>query len=116
MNQDDQILRAVGLLSGIKENMPKNQSVTQRWADEYHSALSKIEEALGIKLLEFKVEDSAIKRRVTSSNGLTGEVNYSKEYYCDSRVLMQKLDSLLKYLDLLLQPPPPPEKKIGFKA
>jgi hypothetical protein len=111
MNQTDQILRSIAMLSGIKGNIPKNHSVEQRWVSEYHSALAKAETAIGTSLSEFKVEEAAVKRIMVSSNYLTGAKDYSDELYCSSAILLQKIDALMGYLGLLLKPA---EKKMGF--
>lgn len=101
MDDRDTVLRSLSLIKGIKNNLPKHIDVEARWAGEYNSALVKIEEAAGIRLTEYKIGDNELKKIVVSGNYLTGEVNYSKELFCDKATLLHKVDSALSYLDSL---------------
>ena len=110
----DQILRTIALLQGIKANIPKELRVTQRWVQEYHISVKKASEALEIDLIDFQLFNSDLKPIPVSGNARTGKTKYSEELYCDTSLLSQKVDSLLNYLNLLLQPKPQQEKKIGY--
>src|SRR5213594_2143003 len=107
MDTHDQIIRAIAIVSSIKDNLPsEDPHLELRWVDEYHRALAKVEETMTLDLAEFRVEQSSIRPIAVSGNYVTGQVNYSNESFCDRAILLQKSDALLQYLNLLLQPPP----------
>ena len=110
MNQD-QILRAYSLIVGIKDNIPETFQVSSRWVTEYHEAVNKLETTLDIDLIEFKLKDNDLQRRVTSSNYITSETNYSRDSYCEKNLLLQKISAILAYFTGLQQGK---EKQIGF--
>jgi len=110
-DQKDQILRALSLINGIKSNVPKDTKLPERWVQEYHNALQKVETAMDADLADFRIEESDLAAVPVSSNVLTGETRYSGDRYCEKALLLQKVDSVLNYLNSLLRPP---EKKMGF--
>jgi hypothetical protein len=105
----DEIMRAFALISSIKTNIPDSYVVNKDWVIEYHNALDKVEKAIGKSLFEFKVPEKNIERSFHPSNLSTGEGTYS--LCCDRSILLQKVDAVLTYLQLLLKPV---DRKIGF--
>jgi predicted nucleotide-binding protein len=95
----DAFLRSISLLKGMRNNLPKGLSIKSSWARDYDNAIMKIEEAEGIVLNEYKIGQTELKRIEVSGNYLTGEVNYSDDFYCDRAVMLQKIDSALIYLE-----------------
>jgi hypothetical protein len=114
MDTHDEIIRAIAIVSSIKDNLPSDPYLELRWVDECHRALAKVEKTMTVDLAEFRVEQSSIGPIVVSGNYGTGQVNYSDESFCDRAILLQKSDALLNYLNLLLQPPPAENRRIGF--
>jgi hypothetical protein len=97
MTNQDQILRARAILSTLKSNVPQTFEVSDRWASEFHGAIDKVEKATGIDLAEFRIDPSELKKSISSSNYVSGEVNYRPGLWCKRNILMQKLDSILIY-------------------
>lgn len=106
----DEIMRAFALINSIKENIPKDYGVSKHWVIEYHNALDQVEKGTGKNLSEFKVPESSIERVFKPSNLSTGEGTYSLS--CERSILLQKVDAVLTYLQLLLKPE---DRKIGFR-
>lgn len=92
----DTLLRSLSVIKGIKNNLPTHANVEARWVDEYNSALLKIEKAEKITLDEYKIGNDDLKRSISSSNYLTGEVRYANGLFCSRNILMHKIDSLLE--------------------
>ena len=113
MNTHDEIIRAIAIVSSIKNNLPDYPVLELRWVDEYHRAIAKVEKTMVCNLAEFRVEQSSIKPIPVSGNYITGKMDYSDESFCAKAILLQKSEALLNYLNLLLQTPPV-EKRIGF--
>ncbi len=97
MSDGDQILRAYATINSLRENVPNEYEVEERWVMEFNSAVAKVESALKTGLEEFKVPPDALYRSVGSSNYLTDEVHYREGLWCRREVLMHKIDSILMY-------------------
>jgi hypothetical protein len=97
MTKQDQILRAHAILTALKSNVPQSFEVPDRWVSDFHTAIDKIEKATSIDLAEFRIDPSELKKSVSSSNYMSGEVNYRPGLWCKREILMQKLDSVLTY-------------------
>ena len=110
MADQDKLLRAFARISSIKETMPDNFEVEERWVKEFHSALEQVSTEIDSDLSEFQLDQGALYRSVAGSS-MDGEISYRKGLWCERSVLLQKVEAVLTYLQLLLQPP---EKKIGF--
>ena len=110
----DEIMRAFALINSIKENIPKNYEVSEGWVIEYHNALDKAEKALEISLDDFRVPQERLKRVEAGGIVLPNkkEIRYREGLWCDCSILLQKVDAVLTYLQLLLKPE---DRKIGFR-
>ena len=86
MVQNDEVIRALSMIKGVKANLPDHYVIEEHWAKEYNSAIRKIEMSLDINLEEYKVPSSMIKSEPSFVNGETGEAIYSKELFCDSAI------------------------------
>ena len=105
----DEIMRAFALINSIKENIPKNYEVIEGWVIEYHNALDKVEKEMGKSLLEFRVLEKNLKSPVTVGGKYrTGR----KGLCCERSILLQKVDAVLTYLQLLLRSE---DREIGFR-
>lgn len=112
MNKE--LAKLLARLTALKNNLPKNL-VERKYADEFNSVLTELEKNSGENLNEFKISASEIKPRVTSFNMLSGNRTYSAESYCDREFLLMKIDGVLGYFTLLLQPDEI-KNQIGFSV
>ena len=101
MNKE--LLKLLARLTAIKNNLPPS-SVPSKYSDEFNSILEKLEENTDENLTEFKIPRSEVQPRVVSFNMLSGNKSYSSENYCDREFLLMKIDGVLGYFTLLLQP------------
>ena len=111
MANQDRILRAYARIDSIKKTIPDVFEVNEKWVQEYHSAVKQVSTEIDSDLSEFELNPNSLYRSISSSNYISGEVNYRDGLWCERSVLLQKVEALLTYLQLLLQPP---GKKIGF--
>ena len=110
-NQDG-LIRAYARLSALRSNVEKMKeySVTETYVREFHSVLDKLE-MNGLEVSDFRIPDSLVKPRITSS-GFDGR-SYSEEKYADRSFLLLKLDAILGYFEIVTSEKP---KTIGFRA
>lgn len=100
---DKDLLKLLARLTALKNNLPK-WPIPKKYGDEFNLILDELGRISGENLGEFKLPASEIKPRVTSSNYLTGQVTYSSESFCDKDFLLMKIDGVLGYFTLSLQP------------
>lgn len=111
-DDQDKLRRAYARLAGLKNNLPTGFYVSQDYVGEYHEALQHLEE-LELETSEFRVPQNQLKRRVVSSNYLTGEVDYADQPEVERTFLAAKIDSVLTYFDLITDTQ---SRKIGFRG
>ena len=110
---NDKILRLYTRLNSLKQNLPANSSVKEKYVREYHSIVQELESTTKLPLAEFKIADGEVKPLLASYNGMTGEKNYTKERFCDKSFLLAKLDALLGYFQIKYLSEE--KRTIGFK-
>lgn len=103
MATNDQLLRALSTIKGIKATLPDHYVVEAHWANEFNSAIQKMEKALGIGLEEYKIPTHQIKPEPAFLDQESGGPIYSKELFCDHAILLQKVDSVLEYASNYLE-------------
>ena len=101
MNKE--LAKLLARLTALKNNLPKHL-VPRKYADEFNSILVELENNSGENLGEFKIPASEIQPRVTSFSMMSDRKTYSSESYCDKDFLLMKVDGVLGYFTLLLQP------------
>jgi hypothetical protein len=101
MNKE--LAKLLARLTALKNNLPKHL-VLRKYADEFNSVLAELEKNSNENLNEFKILTSEIQPRVTSFNMISSSKTYSSETYCDREFLLMKIDGVLGYFTLLLQP------------
>ena len=101
MNKE--LAKLLARLTALKNNLPKN-SVERKYADEFNSILVELKQNSGEELDEFKISASEIQPKVMSFNRISGQKTYSSKSYCDREFLLMKIDGILGYFTLLLQP------------
>ncbi len=109
---DKEIAKSLARLTALKANIPQH-NVGKKYADEFNSVVNILEEFSGDNLVEFKFPESEIKPIVVSFNMISGSKSYSAESFCDREYLLMKLDGVLGYFTLSLQPNEIKEQ-IGF--
>ena len=110
---DKNLAKLLARLTALKNNLPKNP-VHRKYADEFNSILVGLEKISTEDLNEFKIPDHEIKPQLMSWNYLTGgNKKYSSESYCQRDFLLMKIDGVLGYFTLILQPTETKEK-LGF--
>ena len=98
-----ELAKLLARLTALKNNLPKH-SVERKYADEFNSILTELGMISGESLDEFKIPASEIQPRVMSFNMMSGNKTYSSTSYCDKEFLLMKVDGVLGYFTLLLQP------------
>ena len=113
------ILRAYSRLVALKQNLPKNYDIHEKYVRDYHEIVDLLARETNSSLDEFKVPESEIQHRVTSSwpsilsIGQKAGKTYSKDRYCERALLLSKLDALLSYFQIKYLSQEKPE--IGFR-
>ncbi len=110
MSNVDKLRRAFSILNSLKQNVPQNHEISEKYVIEYHRVLEELQKQ-GIDIQEFKIEPAQVKPRLISSNSLTGERTYSEGKYIERSFFLMKLDSLLGYFTLTIEDRKP---QIGF--
>ena len=96
------------MLQGLRSSVATLDWVEEIYVKEYHTVLSKLE-SVGMDASDFRIPDSEVKRRVTSTS-LSGNT-YSSAKYVPKQLLLAKLDAILMYFDITTSEKP---KKMGF--
>lgn len=91
MNKE--LAKFLARLTALKNNLPKSLSTEERYVHEYHAILDGLAGETGEDLSEFRVPDSDVYTDTES-----GERFHNRPF------LMAKLDAILGYFTLLLQP------------
>lgn len=111
MTAGDLILRAFSRLTALRENIPDDTKVPEKWARDFHDIITSLEQAATLGLNEFYVPNSEFGRRASGGNYLTGETYYMDGLWVERARLLQQIDSLLHYFTGLSSEQ---EKRIGF--
>ena len=104
------LLEAYARLSAFKDNLPDIYSIGENYVHEYHSILDLLKETSNLDPSGFRVPDSEVQKRITSSS-MEGNT-YSDIRYCDRAFLTMKVDAILRFF--AYQMPDSSKKKIGF--
>jgi len=113
MNKE--LAKLLARLTALKQNLPRYHLIERKYADEFNSLLIELEDVSNEKLNEFRIPLSEIKPKVTSFNLKSGQRTYSSDSYCDREFLLMKIDGVLGYFTLLLQPTEI-KNQIGFRV
>ena len=115
-NSQDELIRAYAMLQALRKNIDKmtDYSIPEKYIDEFHNVLDKLESG-GIETNDFRIPDSLIKPRVTSSSWSEGRSyhSYSDEKYVERMFILTKLDAILGYFEIITSEKP---KKMGFST
>ncbi len=117
-NHEDpnQLFKSLAKLRSIKSNIDVGRhEIQEKYVHEYNETAKSISAVLSDDLSSFIVESEHIKPMMGSYNSLTREASYSSDKWCETQLVLTKLDGLLNYLEMLLsnQEPKPP---IGFRS
>ncbi len=109
----DQLTQAYARLKAMKDNLPDNYEVDQKYLDEYHQILDLLQTASGSDLKAFRVQASEIHRETTGGNYISGEVYYSDRLVCERAYLAMKIDGVLGFFTIKTAPK---RKEFGFNS
>lgn len=111
MANTDQISRAYSFLLSIKNNIPEDFEVEDRWVKDFNNEVDRLEKSLGFDLQDFKVNMSELRKSIASyappdpwSEGTEGETIYRPGLWIDRSRLMVKVDSLLNHFSIEAAP------------
>lgn len=109
-NKQDALLRAYATLSSLRKNIDQMTaySVPETYVREFNTVLDKLE-GIDIDVADFRIPDSEVKPRVTSTS-YRGKT-YSEEKYVERSLILIKLDAILGYFEIITSEKP---RKIGF--
>jgi len=112
---DKDITKLFARLSALKGNIPeRGWGVPEKYVSEFNSILEELQNNSGEDLDDFKIPDNEVRPRVTSVN-MGGKKTYSSERFCDKEFISMKIDGVLSYFTLLLQPKEI-QNKMGFSV
>jgi hypothetical protein len=99
----NELYKSLTILTALKSNVASIKwSVDEKYVKEFRSVLGKLK-GIGIQVDDFEVPNSEIKPRQTSYNCMRSQSTYSREKYIDKHFLLTKMDSVLNYLNLILE-------------
>ncbi len=107
---NNEIAKCLARLTGLKSNIPTGW-VLAKYAIEFNSIVENLEKITEEDLSEFKIPPNEVKPRVSVASSFGNQ--YTSESYCDRDFIKMKLDSILSYFTILLQPTEI-KNKIGF--
>ena len=105
----NELYKSLAILTALKNNVALITGwVDEKYVKEFRNVLGKLT-SIGLQVDEFDVPNTEVKPRQTSisRSGST----YSHEKYIDKYFLLTKIDSVLNYLNLILEKRPP---ELGF--
>ena len=113
----DGIIRAYSILKALRKNLDQIGSIPEKYVNEYHTVIEKLENSIGITLSEFRIPDSELAptrtdiRVIVPGSGDSGRARYSKEKYVARAFMLTKMDAILNYFEILTSEKP---REIGF--
>ena len=110
----DLLAQAYARLQAMKDNLPKNYEVDQKYVQEFHQILDTLQAASGSDLKNFRVPQNEIHPQVSGGNYITGEVHYSGKQVCERNYLAMKIDGDLGFFTIKTAPAAK-KKEFGFK-
>jgi hypothetical protein len=113
--QADTLARAYATLEALRKNIPEGYHIPAVYVTEYHRALDHLQ-SLGVDVAEFRVPPEEVQRRATSANARTGQVRYRDQPEVRRDFLLVKLDTILRYFELITVQPEQPIRRLGFRT
>ena len=110
---DKNLAKLLSRLSALKANIPqRGWGVSKKYVDEFNLILEELRKITDEELNEFKVPDNEVRPRMTSVS-YGGHKTYTDEHFCDREFILMKIDGILGYFTLLLEPIEV-KNKLGF--
>ena len=106
----DGIIRAYSILKALRKNIDQIGSIPEKYVNEYHTVIEKLENSIGITLSEFRIPDSEIQPTPRAFTPGKGTV-YSSEKYVSRAFMLTKMDAILDYFEIITSEKP---RSIGF--
>jgi len=107
----DKIIRLYSRLSALKQNLPQNFHIHEKYIKEYHLIVDELSAVSNLNLDEFKIPTSEVKPYVAGYSPSRGTM-YSKENHCEKTYVLSKVDALLMYFQMTTSKE---KENIGFK-
>lgn len=96
----DKIIRIYSRLSALRQNLPNNYNIHEKYLKEYHEIIDLLEKEISNSLNEFKIPIIEVKPQITGGDYSTGETYYSEDNYCEKSLFLSKLDAILSYFSI----------------
>lgn len=108
-----QVLEAYSRLKALRQNVA-DQPVAGQVVVEFHQILDLLEAASQVSLQGFRIPESELRPIESGGSYLSGQVDYSRESYCDRAFFLMKIEGVLIMFEVLLSTPAG-KPSIGFK-
>jgi len=111
---ENDIAKSLALLTGLRDNLPEGRhgEVKKVFVDQYTEAIKILERSTSADLSEFKIDYGLLKPQVTSIS-MSGK-NYTEDAYLSRDYLKMKIEAVLAYYTLSLQPEEI-KNRLGFR-
>jgi hypothetical protein len=95
MADDRQWALAWAKFEAMYKNLP--DYLTEDDVRDFHGILDLLQQASGEDLKSFRIPDSRVERRETSSSYVTGRQDYSRARYCERAYFLTQMDGVRGY-------------------
>ena len=113
-NKQNTLKRAYVTLTSFRKNIDtiKENRIRVTYVQKFHAVLSRLE-GIGIDISEFRIPDSEVEPRITSSwrDDSGFHHRYSEEKYVQRSFILTELDAILGYFEIIISDEP---RRIGF--
>jgi hypothetical protein len=100
----------------LRKNIDETKFETKEsYVNQFNHALKDIEQEVGAEIFssdDFSINPEYIKKTLMAYNPINKQSQYSKDKYCETRLLLTKIDAALNYLQLIA--PEEDKQKMGF--
>lgn len=107
--------QAWAVLSGMRNNIP--EEVDEKFVLRYHSLLETFQGLLNEDLGDFRIRNDELAPQLifaVASPGSQGQSAFTDSRYCDRSVMLERLDSVIFYLQSLVEPSTESKRRMGF--
>lgn len=109
-------IAAYATLVALRKNVDEDDhDISEDYVNQFHDSLTDIQNELGAETFSagrFKIDPELITPNVASFNYVSGDTEYTKKRYCETRIFLTKLDAAITYLELIA--PKEEKRRMGF--
>lgn len=110
----NKLFKSLAKLKGIKANINvKSHTTQEKYVNEYNETVKSISESINDDLDTFLVPKKEIQPKVTSTS--PAGKRYSADKWTETQLFLTQVDSLIDYLEMLLEHREP-KRPFGFSA